>query len=331
MELREPPTPDVSRSADRSVRWLLTAVLISIVGLIVWLVFGSGTSRLDPSEADRHREVAAKLQAAGALDEAAGLYESYLEDGGIPAETRARIAFSLGTNYMQEAQFDKALRWFYEAETLGAGDLGDELSSRIVHCLERLGRHHAAQAALESRVQLDTDQVKRSEDDPIVARIGQSEIRRSQVDRALDALPPEIASQFSTVEGKRELLKKYVADELLWQKAVKLEYDRDPEVERRQTEVLKQLAVSRFVEKEVLEKITIDEADVRNHFVANRDRYSESRSEGEGQEVSFEDVRQLVERDYQMTKMQSAYNELVETELSTQGVELYPEKMNDGQ
>ena len=331
MELREAPRPDVSRSADGSVRWLLVAVLLSIAGLFVWLVFGAGTSKLDPSEAERHREVAAKLQAAGALDEAATLYESYLEEGGVPADKRARIAYSLGTNYMQSAQFDKALRWFYEAETLGAGDLGDELSSRIVHCLERLGRHHAAQAALESRVQLETDEVKRPGDDPIVARIGQTEIRRSQVDRALDSLPPEIVSQFSTAEGKQELLKKYVADELLWQKAVKLEYDRDPEVERRQTEVLKQLAVTRFVEKEVLEKIIVDEADLRNYFAANRDRYNQSRPEGETGEVSFEEVRQLVERDYQMIKMQSAYNGLIESELSAQGVELFPEKMTDGQ
>ena len=331
MELREPPRPEPSRSADTSVRWLLIAVLGLMVGLSIWLVFGPGTSNLDASEAERHREVAAKLQAAGALDQAATLYESYLEDGRVPAEKRARIAYSLGTNYMQSAQFDKALRWFYEAETLGAGDLGDELSSRIVHCLERLGRHHAAQAALESRVQLETDAVKRPEDDPVVARIGQTEIRRSQVDRALDSLPSEIASQFSTAEGRQQLLKKYVADELLWQKAVKLEYDRDPEGERRQTEVLKQLAVTRFVEKEVLEQITVDEADLRNYFEANRDRYSQDRPEGQSREVSFEEVRQGVERDYQMIKMQSAYNELIETELSAQGVELFPENMSDGQ
>jgi hypothetical protein len=231
---------------------------------------------------------------------------------------------------MQSGDYEKALRWFYEAETLGAGDLSDELSSRIVHCLERLGRHHAAQAALENRVQMDGEGVRRAEDDPVVARVGQTQIHRSEVMRALDSLPPEVASSFATPEGQQELLKKYVADELLWRQAVKLEYDRDPEVARRQAELLKQLAVARFVEKEVLDKIQVDEADLQNYFAANRDRYQQSQDGAEGGEVTFDQVRQLVERDYQLVKMQSAYNDLIDTEMSTQDVELFPERMGHG-
>ena len=329
MELREAPRADRSREGETLNRWLLVLVVLLLVGTMLWLVFGQASSGRDAGTAERHREVAAKLQAAGALDEAAELYASYLENGAVAVEKRARIAYSLGTNYMQSGQFDKALRWFYETESLGAGELADELSSRIVHCLERLGRHHAAQAAMESRVQLEADPVRRSDEDPVVARIGQTEIRRSQVDRALDALPPEIASRFSTPEGREELLRKYVADELLWQKAVKLEYDRDPEVQQRQTEVLKQLAVTRFVEKEVLEQITVDQSDLRNYFEANRARYEQQGVEGEAQEVDFDQVRQVVERDYQMLKMQSAYNDLIDSELSAQDVELFPERMID--
>jgi tetratricopeptide (TPR) repeat protein len=231
---------------------------------------------------------------------------------------------------MQSGDYEQALRWFYETEILGAGDLSDELSSRIVHCLERLGRHHAAQAALENRVEMDPQGVRRAEDDPLVARVGQTQIHRSEVMRALDSLPPEVASNFATPEGQQELLKKYVADELLWRQAVKLEYDRDPEVTRRQTEVLKQLAVARFVEKEVFDKIQVDDADLRNYFAANRDRYQQSQDGAETQEVTFDQARQQVERDYQMFKMSSAYNELIDTELSTQDVELFPERMGDG-
>jgi len=331
MELREPPQSSQRGSTDTTNRWLLIVILILVAGLAVWLLLHSSDRGVDRTAAERHRAVAAKLQAAGALDEAVDLYEAYLEDSGAPSDQRARIAYSLGTNYLQTGQYERALRWFYETETLGAGELADELSSRIVHCLERLGRHHAAQAALENRVQMDPDGVKRPEDDPVVARVGQTEIRRSEVNRALDALPPEVAANFSTPAGQQELLKKYVADELLWRRAVKLEYDRDPEVEQRHAELLKQLAVTRFVEKEVLDEITVDEADLRNYFAANRDRYRQGQEGGEAQEVSFEEVRSWVERDYQMIKMQAAYQELIDTELSTQDVELYPERMGDGQ
>lgn len=330
MELREPPRVFERQTTDGTTRWLLISILILLVALSLWLFLRPGSPGADVASATRHREVASKLQAAGALDEAAQLYAAYLEDSGAPDDQRARIAYSLGTNYMQSGDYDKALRWFYETEILGAGDLSDELSSRIVHCLERLGRHHAAQTALENRVRLNPDQVGRAESDPVVARVGQTEIRRSEVMRALDSLPPEIASNFNTPEGQEELLKKYVADELLWRKAVKLEYDRDPEVEKRQAALLKQLAVTRFVEKEVLEKIQVDEADLQNYFAANRKRYEKGQGEGEAEEVTLDQVRQLVERDYQMIKMQSAYNELIETELSTQDLELFPERMGDG-
>jgi len=330
MDLREPPQVSASRPTDSTNRRISIVILTLLVGMSAWLVFRPGSTAPDPDAAQRHREVAAKLQAAGALDEAAELYEAFLRDSRAPVDQRARIAYSLGNNYLQSGQYEQALRWFYETETLGAGELADELSSRIVNCLERLGRHHAAQAALESRVQLDSDVVRRPEDDPVVARVGQTQIRSSEVWRSLDSLPPEIATNFRSLEGRQELLKKYVAEELLWRKAVKLEYDTDPEVEIRHAELLKQLAVTRFVEKEVLDKIQVDEADLQNYFEANRDRYQQSQPDGATMEVSFEQVRQSVERDYRMIKMQSAYNELIDTELSTQDVELFPEAMGDG-
>lgn len=330
MELREPPISGRPQSVDVLTRWLLVTILLGVLGVWVWLVLGPRHNPRNAAVAERHREVAAKLQAAGALDEAARLYESYLDGAGPDDEKRARIAYSLGSNYMQIGQYETALRWFYEAETLGAGDLADELSSGIVHSLERLGRHHAAQAALEGRVALGEDETRHPEEDPVVARIGEMEIRRSRVRRALDSVPPEIASNFTTPEGQRELLNKVVSDELLWRKAVKLEYDQDPEVERRQTEILKQLTVARFVEKEVLDKIRVDESDLQNYFATHRDRYQPDSAGESSEEVTFEQARPMVERDYRMIKMESAYNDFLEAELSTQDVELFPEAMGDG-
>ena len=93
--------------------------------------------------------------------------------------------------------------------------------------------------------------------------------------------------------------------------------------------MLKQLAVTRFVEQEVLQQIKVDETDLVNYFEANRDRYQQQADAGGEREVTFEQVRQLVEGDYQMIKMQAAYNELIESELAAQDVELFPERMID--
>lgn len=324
MELRPPPQTATAPARDRAVRILLIVNLLAVAMLGAFLWWRStATPAADPGAADHAREVASKLKSAGALDEAAALYEVYLRQTDAPAATRANVAYSLGSLYLDAGRYERALRWFYEAEALGVGELRDPLSQKIVHALERLGRYHSAQAALGSRTALDPDDaVKRSADDPVVARIGEREIYRSEVLRMLDDLPPEMAGQLTGAQ-RGELLKKYVADELLWRKAVKLEYDKDPEVLRSHDTLLKQLAISKLVENDVVSRIQVDPADLQNFFEANRERY-----EKEGEKL--EQMPPEVERDYRMSKIQSEYQKVIDSELATADVELFPEKMTDG-
>ncbi len=325
MELRSPPTPPPAPAEGRAVRVLLIVNLLGLIALGAYLYLRSGAAAAaDPAAAEHAREVASKLKAAGALDEAAAQYEVYLETTDAPSETRASVAYSLASTYLDDGRYEKALRWFYEAEALGVGELSDQLSKKVVHTLERLGRYHSAKAVLDSRVALDQGPAAaRSENDPVVARIGDEEIPRSRVLSLLDDLPPEAAAQFAGGAQRAELLKKYVADELLWRKAVKLEYDRDPQVRRSYEALLKQLAISKFVEREVVSKIEIDPADLQNFFEANRAKYEQ---EGE----TLEQMPPQVERDYRMSKAQSAYQEVIDSELATEDVQLFPERMTDG-
>ena len=72
---------------------------------------------------------------------------------------------------------------------------------------------------------------------------------------------------------------------------------------------------------------------MRNYFEANRERYQAGQAGQDGQpaaELTFEQARQAVERDYRLGKMRSAYESMVETELATDAVELFPERMSDG-
>ena len=329
MELRQPPTAPARSQKDGLVRGLLILNLLVLLGLCAILLLGKGAvDRAAARELDR--EIASKLKAAGALDEAATLYGQYLAGEGAPPEARAKIAYSLGTTFLDRGQYEKALRWFYEAEALGAGNLSEDVGKKVVHALERMGRFHAAQAALESRTQLGGAAAAHSEADPVVARVGGEEFHRSDVERALDDLPPELAQAYGQPQQRAEFLKKFIADELLWRKARKLEYDDDPEVRRSQEALFRQLVVSRFVEKEVLDKIEVDEADLKNHFEANKARFRRPTKEGEpATEPTFEQVRAAVEQDYRRLKLQSAYNQLIEDELKTAEVVLYPERLSD--
>ncbi len=328
-ELRRPPTADPPRPGRGLLTALVAATLLLVAGLgaLVWLRPPGGAAA-GAEALERRREVAAKLQAAGLLDESARLWAGYLEDGGGAGEARARIAYSVGGSFLEAGRCEPALRWFYEAESLGAGSLGDELSAKIVHCLERLGRHHAAEAAMGSRVAL-APAAGGGEDDPLVARIGADEIRRSQLVQALDRLGERgAAGALGDPERGGELLRRYVAEELLWRKARKLELDDDPEVREQHAAALKQLAVAALVERELISGMSVDEADLRTFFEANRERYAEQA--GDGQQPGFERLRPLVERDYRLMKLEAGYQQMIESELAAAGVELYPENLAGG-
>src|SRR5688572_30316547 len=83
-----------------------------------------------------------------------------------------------------------------EADSLGAQGLQEHINEKVVHTLERLGRVAAAQAALNARTGLATDGAAHAESDPIVAKIGPDEIHRSEVERSLEQLPPQLQQIF---------------------------------------------------------------------------------------------------------------------------------------
>ena len=322
MDLRPPPVSTPPPPSRRGLYALLIAnlALVGAVAAAVWLRPGAAAGP-DPA---RLREVAAKLQAAGALDQAAAAWAGYLEVSDQPAAERAAIAYSLGSSLLEAGRYEAALRWFYEAESLGGGAVADELAQRIVHCLERLGRHHAAEAAMGASVTLSPP--AGDEADPVVARIGSDQIRRSRLEQALDEGPPELRRAWADPAQRPELLRRYVAEELVWRRALRLELDDDPEVRRRHAALLKQLVVGEFVERELLAGIRADETDLRTWYQANRSRYGGEEAEPR----PFEEVRQLVERDYRLMKLDESYRQLIDSELQAAGVELFPQRLEDG-
>lgn len=330
MELREPPMRVEKERGGRLGWWMvLQALLLAVVLFFVVRLGGD-----EEPDAERLREVASKLRAAGALEESARVLDEYLSRVPPESERYASMAYTLGDTYLELGAEQKALRWFYAAEAADDGSLEEGIGRKIVHSLERLGRYHAAQAALDSRVRMSAgtegDAPGRATEDPVVARIGDDEIRRSEVERAMDDLPPQLAQSLTSVEARREFLRQYVAEELLWRKAQKLEYDEHPEVKRQLERVWRQLAMGKFVEDEVVAGVEADEADLRNYFTANRERFRPPQASEDAEPPTFEDVRPRVEALYRQEKVRAAYDELLESQLSAQGVELLADRMAAG-
>jgi hypothetical protein len=320
VDLRQPPiTPEPQNGPTKGMMLILNLVTIAVVaGLVIW---GNSDKSSANTSTDSIREVASKLKAAGALEPAAHRYASWIENNPSHPE-KGVMAYSVGNIYLDLGKFGHALRWFYEAEVAGVGDMQPELAKKLVHTLERLGRVHAARAVLTGQTQLAPDTVQRSKDDVVVAEIGERKIYQSDLQRALDDMPPEFAKELSGPQNAPKLLQKHVADELVWRKAQKLEYENKPEVQRRLAQMHKHLVVGHFLEQEVASNIQVEDSDLRNFFEAQKAMFKQG-----DKEPTFEQAKPAVEQAYRMMKVQKAYSDVITQEMSAGDVKLYPERL----
>lgn len=270
--------------------------------------------RAEPARDARDRELGAKLQAAGLLAPALEAYERYLGEPGLPPAERAKVAFSAGELARELGRHERALQHYYAVEIADPGSpLTREVGPKIVAALERLGRVSAADQALASRTARQPQPESASK---VIARIGQEQVTLADLDAALATLPPEAAAQWNDKAKKRAFAERYVAEQLLYRKARKLELDRDPTVQKQLEQLGRQLVVSRLVEREVVAGLKIDPKDLENYFKANQARFGKK---------TLADARAEVEHAYRAEKIQAGYQRLVDEALRSGDVELHLE------
>ena len=257
------------------------AVLILFTMLAI-LIFYIGNDKFDHTtygvkeEGTIYRELANKLKSVGITEEAIKEYENYFNKAQMDKRTRSNLAYTLGKLYMEDGNYEKALNWLYRVDMIDPDTpLKSEVSSKIVHCLETLGKFQAAEYALEARSSLKENREEELKGSKVVAEIGSRKITLREVDEVLDELQPWMKEQFKGKEKKVDFMKKYVADELFYRKAKKLEYDKDSELRKKTADFMKQLMINKILQEEIKDKITMEEDDLKNYFKANQDRYKE--------------------------------------------------------
>ncbi|MFH0924898.1 MAG: hypothetical protein V1872_04585 [bacterium] len=258
---------------------------------------------------EMERELASKLRSVGLNEESARHYEAYLSESDPLPKERSKLAFSIGSIYMDAKDYEQAIRWFYQVEIADPQtDLKSEVNSKIINCLEHLGRYHAAEYALNARTSLDSNDKKKEEGKggKVIAKIGNDEITMSEVDRQLEEMPPWIKNEYKNKEKKKEFIEQYVVSELLYRKGLKKGYDKDKEVRSQVDQIVKQLIANKVKEEEIKEKVKIEEDDVKNYFQANQDKYKEKEKV-----KTYEEVKERVKSDYIRQKQEAALQNLM--------------------
>ena len=236
----------------------------------------SGAGRTQGVRGEGRRDLAGKLLSAGLRGKAIEQYELYLAEADLAADRRAKIAYTLGTLCMEEGDYEDALSWLYQVEMLDPKtELAPEVGSKIVACLERLGRFAQAQYSLDARSSLDKAGRDEFKGDEVVARVGNDVITLGELDEAIDAMPEWMRAAVEDPAQKRAFLEQYVAEELIYQKAKRLELDKDPSVRKQAERATRQLMIQKVLEDEIKAKVKISDDDVDLYYRAHRDRYGE--------------------------------------------------------
>lgn len=268
------------------VRWTFYAsatCLFLLLGLccgVAYLILSPGgrTGRGAGAglKAEVRRELAGRLLAAGLADQAIEQYRRYLEEAQVSPDQHGQIAYTIGKLCMDRGRYEEALIWLYQVEILHPQtELVAETGSKIVACLERLGKYTQAEYALQARASPNTGKASSPDSGPVVARIGKDTIPAREVLEALNTLPDWMRESLRDPAKMEEFLKQYVAEELLFRKAKKLEFDKDPQIRLQADRALRQLLIRKVLESEVRDKVRISDEDIDLYYRAHRDRYQE--------------------------------------------------------
>jgi hypothetical protein len=303
----------------------LVGGLLLLVNVALWFGLNMSRSVSSSESPDPLRTVASKLASVGVKGEAARYYARYLEQADISDANRAQVGLVLARLLKEDGRLEESLGYLYRVEQWAPGsEAAKDAAPLIVEVLERLGLGQAAQTALSSRSRLDQSPASPPAEGAVVAKIGNEPLTTGDLDRALEGLPPPLQEQLKDPEKRKQFLPQFVAQELLYRKAVKRSLDKDPEVRRQIDAISRQVITSRLLEEELKDKVRADAGDLRNFYQAHADEFKGA----DGKPAPFEQVQDRVKQAYMMSKLQSLSQELLAQAQAAQEVQLFPEALD---
>ena len=222
------------------------------------------------------REYATVLERKGLVDAAIEAYEEYLGTASLEPDARANVCYSVGKLAIDAERYEKALEFLYQAEMLAPDSpMKDEINSKVVLCLDKLGRSTELRRELRKRTAPTRTAADLAEGEVVLAEFGDEVITDRDLDAEIEKLPPAARESFSTAESRVELLRNLVAERLLLDKAMRLELDKAPEVQEELAQVRDGLIVRRLIDQEIDSKISVTPEDVRRFYDAEIERFTE--------------------------------------------------------
>ncbi|MBN1410277.1 MAG: hypothetical protein JW969_05495 [Spirochaetales bacterium] len=290
---------------------LLSLILLTGFAILFVVIFTnnkgpSGNALSFGMDKQEVKDLALKYQKQGLVESAAETWTDYISISNPDPRDKAAIVYTIGKIYQEAGNYEKALEYYYKSEAIYRHeDLAREISLKVQECLENLGKFAALREELASRVG-ETEETKA---DDVVAEIGPEKITKADLDQkieqqinlqlsfysaymdqeAINRQKEQLFRQYASDEGRFKMLNQYIVEELLYRKAREEKLADVPETRALLTAMEKQLLAQSLLTGQFKDKINLTETDIKNYYEANRADYIK-----EGQQKSFDDVKQEV-------------------------------------
>ena len=277
--------------------------------------------------ASRMKDCALKLKSYGFLDESAQVFDKYVSLK--PGENTAAVYFELGQSYLDAGDYRKALFNFYLAEfSLPSEELKTNIGAREVLCLEKLGRSIDAVNELDRKIGVEKPK-EVPEDSNTLATVGQKRITLKDLNEAIQTLPVPVQDKIrNDIPEKKNFLKQMVLLHLLYDKAIRIRMDRDPEITQKLEAIRFQFIANTMLETELGTIPEPTPADLDNFYKAHLDQFKSKNEKGEETVKSLEEVKQTVREGFLAQKKSEKVNGLLNDLARAENVQLFEARLD---
>jgi tetratricopeptide (TPR) repeat protein len=304
---------------------------VSILVLVLSLgLAGCSQTAAPATDPTRLREYANALYNRGLYQQAVQEYRRYLEVKQADAVETANIEFTIANVYFERLHdYENALAAYLKVKHLyPESQLMREVDRQIVACLERLDRSADAKQALDEAAALEPGQIQPSRPGTVLAAIGERKITSGDLDHLIAQMPSYLQPQFRDKAAKEDLLKNYIATELLYDAAKRKGLEREKEVVDAAFEAKKSFMVQKYLAEELKDQIAVQAEDVELYYKANKERYVEKDEKGKiKKQKSFEEAREQAAADLTRDKQKKAVDALLARMMTAEKVEIFTDRL----
>jgi tetratricopeptide (TPR) repeat protein len=298
----------------------LISLALSVITLVLLIYLSTRVAGISGNDFAQEINLAGELADNNLFKASIDEYKKILAHQGIDPVTCGNINYLIGEIYFENVgDYENAAAYFIRARSINPkGSYYDEAGRNLIASLEKMGRMIDAKRELDRTVNIAKDKFT-IKGDTILAKIGSDAIYQSDLNRAIQSLPPEIQKNYMDKKGKIEMLNQLVSLELMSKAAMREGFDREAEFAVKQKQIEKELLAQMFLTRRMMPQINIDTADVRNYYFANkREKYGDK---------SYNEIKTTVMMDYQQEKAQKAFGEYISRLAAMENMQVFEENI----